>query len=88
MRCFALHSFLVACLCLYIKANDSPNLLCTSLLLSDVLQRNLLGRAQACFDAAVAWVFLPLGGGQSVDRGPLICWVDLNLQLFCSQDFF
>ena len=61
---------------------------CTSLLLSDVLQRNLLGRAQACFDAAVAWVFLVLGGGESVDRGPLFCWVDLNLQLFCSQSLF
>ena len=48
--------------------NDSPNLLCISLLLSDVLQRNLLGRPQACFDAAVAWVFFPLGGGQSADR--------------------
>ena len=70
------------------QANDSPNLLCTSLLLSDVLQQNLLGRVQACFDAAVAWVFLPLGGEQSVGRGPLVCWVDLNLQLFCSQSLF
>ena len=70
------------------KANDSPNLLCTSLLLSDVLQRNLLGRAQGCFDAAVAWVFLPLEGEQPVGRGPLVCWVDLSLQLFCSQSMF
>ena len=70
------------------QADDSPNLLGTSLLLSDVPQRNLLGRAQAYFDAAVAWVFLPLAGGQFVDRGPLVCWVDLNLQIFFSQAFF
>ena len=70
------------------QANDSPNLLCISLLLSDALQRSSRGRAQACFDAAVAWIFLPLGGEQSVDRGPLVCWVDLNLQLFSSQAFF
>ena len=70
------------------QANDSPNLLCTSLLLSDVLQRNLLGRVQACFNAAVDWVFLPLVGEQSVGRGLLIYWVDLNLQLFCSQSRF
>ena len=25
-----------------------------------------------------------LEGEQSVGRGPLVCWVDLNLQLFCS----
>ena len=87
--CFALHSLLVACLCLYMQANDTPNLLCTFLLLSGVLQQSLLDRAQAsCFVAAVAWVFLPLEGEQSVARGPLVCWVPLNLQLFCSQSLF
>ena len=54
------------------QANDSPYLPCTSLPPSDVRQRNLLGRVQACFDTAVAWLFLPLGGEQSVDRGPLV----------------
>ena len=63
------------------QANDSPNLL-----LSDVLQRKLLGRVQAYFDTAVARVFLS-EGEQSVDRGLWVCWVDLNLQIFCSQDF-
>ena len=58
LRCFALHSLLVACLCLCMKANE----------------------------ISFEWVFLPLEGEQSVDRGPLVCWVDLNFQLFCSQD--
>ena len=49
--CTALLSLLVVCLCLYMQANDSPNLLCASLLLSDVLQQRLLGRAQV-------WVFI------------------------------
>ena len=31
--------------------------------------------------------FFPLEGERSADRGPLVCWVDLNLQLFCSQVF-
>ena len=53
LRCFVLHSLLDACLCLYTQANYSANLLCTSLLLSDILQRSLLDRAQAWFDAAV-----------------------------------
>ena len=88
LRCFALHSLLVVCLCLYMQSNDIPNLLCTSLLLSDILQRNSLGRAQACFDAVVAWLFLPVEGEQSVGRRPLVCRVDLNLQLFCSQSLF
>ena len=40
LRWFALDSLLVACPCLYMQANDSPNLLCTFVLLSDVLQQN------------------------------------------------
>ena len=82
-----LHSMMVACLCLYMQANNSSNMLCTSLLLSDALQRNLIDRAKACFGAVVARVFLPLEGEQSVDRGPLVCWVYLNLQLFYSKAF-
>ena len=39
-RYFALHSLLDACLSLYMKDNDIPNLLCTSLLLSNVPQQN------------------------------------------------
>ena len=85
--CLALHSMLVARLCVYMQVHFSPNLPCTSLPLSDVLQQNLLGGVQACFEGAIAWVFLRLEGEHSVDRGPLICWVDLNLQLFCSQAF-
>ena len=38
--CFALHLLLVTCFCLYMQANDSPNLLCTFLLFLGVLQRN------------------------------------------------
>ena len=40
LYCFALHSLLVACLCLYLQANDSTKLFCTFSLLSDVLQQN------------------------------------------------
>ena len=88
LYCFALHLLLVACLCLYMQANDSSNLLCTFLFLSDILQRNWLDRAQACFNAAVAWVFFLLEGKHFVGRGPLVCWVDLNLQLFYTQSLF
>ena len=56
--CFALHSLPARNLCVYMQANDSPNLPCTSLPLSDVLQRNLLGKVEFCFNIAVAWVFL------------------------------
>ena len=48
---------------------------------------NLLGRVLACFDASVAWVLFPLEGEQSADRVPLVCWVYLIPQLFCSQVF-
>ena len=78
--CFPLHSLLGACLCLYMQGSDSLNLLCAFLLLLDVLQRNLHGRAQAYFNAAVAWVLFCLKGEPSVGREPLVCWFDLNLE--------
>ena len=84
LGCFALHSLLVACLCIYMQAKDSWNLLCTSLLLSDVLQRNFFGRAQDCFDASVSWVFL-LEGEQFHDSGSLVYWFNLIFKLFVAK---
>ena len=69
------------------QANDSPNLLCTSSILSDVPQRNLLGKAEDCFDAAVNWVLLPLEGEHSAGRGPLV-WVDRGHRFFVARHSF
>ena len=54
------------------QANDSPNLPCTTLLLSAVTQPSLLDMLQAYFDAAVAWLFLSLEGEQSFGRERLV----------------
>ena len=42
------------------QANEYPDLLCTPLPAVVVLQESLLGRVQVGYDAAIAWVFLPL----------------------------
>ena len=70
------------------QANEYPDLLCTPLPAVVILQESLLSRVQVGYDAAIAWVFLPLVNEQSADRVPLVCWVGLNLQLFSDQVFF
>ena len=69
LRCFALHSLLISCLCLYSRANDSPNLPCLSLQM--FFNKTCWVGCKPISTRQLLWYFLQ-EGEQSVGRGPLV----------------